>query len=317
MRRSQRLKPAFTLVELLVVIAIIGILIALLLPAVQAAREAARRTQCGNNLKQIGLGLHAFHDVYKRLPPGVVWDDDDYGWGTYILPYCDQMPLYDLVNPQHKNDIYKPISGTGGSTGFSRSWDCRPGIEGSSLSMYSCPSSQLPAVCPGTWGPDRTGNPRGAGCGKTDYKGSSGPGDNGSLQKGADQTSSGGTGKGRPWITFSDFLDGTNSTFMVGESSYYTRFDQNAKNPANGNQNIASFPIWAGAQGEDEMHIGKTQATSPLKSRVDDDNFYGEHPGIVQFVFADGNVRQISVNISTRVYEDLGHRADGRALNAF
>jgi type II secretory pathway pseudopilin PulG len=299
-----------------VVIAIIGILIALLLPAVQAAREAARRTQCANNLKQIGLGIHAFHDVNSQLPPGVVFDDDDYGWGTYILPYCEQATLYEQINPYHKNDFRKPIGGTGGSTGFSGSWDCRPGLEGSVLSMYSCPSSQVPAICPGTPGPDRTGNPRGAGCGKTDYKGSSGPGDNGALQKVNDQDGSG-AGRGRTKLTFADFLDGTNQTFMVGESAYYTRFSQNAKNPANGNQNIASFPIWAGAQGEDEMHIAKTQFDSPLNSRADDDNFYGEHPGIVQFVFGDGNVRAISENISTRVYENLGNRQDGQAVDAF
>ncbi|MFH1918527.1 MAG: DUF1559 domain-containing protein [Planctomycetota bacterium] len=110
MRSSSR--RGFTLVELLVVIAIIGILIALLLPAVQAAREAARRAQCTNNMKQIGLALHNYHDTHKTFPPQAIWGVPNtpeyqlgalpgpfhHTWCTFILPFMEQQPLYDTVD---------------------------------------------------------------------------------------------------------------------------------------------------------------------------------------------------------------------------
>jgi len=94
MQRKQR---GFTLIELLVVIAIIAILIALLLPAVQQAREAARRTQCRNNMKQLGLALHNYHDAFTTFPIGTQWSDDP-NWRIGILPYLDQAPLYNSLN---------------------------------------------------------------------------------------------------------------------------------------------------------------------------------------------------------------------------
>ncbi len=120
---------AFTLVELLVVIAIIGILVALLLPAVQAAREAARRMQCSNNLKQLGLALHNYHDVYKNFPPNGMqfgpsyagsgsWDAQSKGsYVTKLLPFMEQQPLWNLIPFGGTTSITNPWPGPGGANG--------------------------------------------------------------------------------------------------------------------------------------------------------------------------------------------------------
>ncbi len=99
--RSPRRRPGFTLVELLVVIAIIGILVALLLPAIQAAREAARRTSCSNNLKQLGLAVHGYHDVHGVMPPLFINRGAQlhWGWGTFLLPYIEEQALYEQMAP--------------------------------------------------------------------------------------------------------------------------------------------------------------------------------------------------------------------------
>ena len=153
---------AFTLVELLVVIAIIGILIALLLPAVQAAREAARRMQCTNNLKQLGLAVHNFHDARRGLPPSGVTSGSPSlqrcnrltFWGL-IYPYIEQMALYDYYSSHSFNGQ------TGFNVHYSNTWwwsddvaNGGLGPEGrrqhSSISAYSCPSRRAPGQAAGS-----------------------------------------------------------------------------------------------------------------------------------------------------------------------
>ena len=106
MRNNNRIRRGFTLIELLVVIAIIAILIALLLPAVQQAREAARRSTCKNNMRQIGLALHNYHEVYNTFPPEAIWGAGfgttllprNYTWIIMILPYLEEKNLYESIN---------------------------------------------------------------------------------------------------------------------------------------------------------------------------------------------------------------------------
>ena len=119
MSKMQRPKRGFTLIELLVVIAIIAILIALLLPAVQQAREAARRSQCKNNLKQLGLALHNYHETFSVLPPahiGRCTTPRLMATGlTMLLPYLDQAPLYNMYNSSGSATTHSSISTGGGA----------------------------------------------------------------------------------------------------------------------------------------------------------------------------------------------------------
>src|SRR5262245_61466867 len=122
-----RSRHGFTLIELLVVIAIIGVLLALLLPAVQAAREASRRASCTHNLKQIGLAMHGYHDAHGRLPMGYSFSPGyvrgGFGWGAMILPGLEQSPLFDATN--FSLPLWHDANTTSGST---------------ALKSYLCPS---------------------------------------------------------------------------------------------------------------------------------------------------------------------------------
>jgi prepilin-type N-terminal cleavage/methylation domain-containing protein/prepilin-type processing-associated H-X9-DG protein len=145
MLQVQRRPSGFTLVELLVVIAIIGVLVALLLPAVQAAREAARRSSCSNNLKQLGIGIHNFHDTFNRLPPATTQDQQPFGpaasnwgasWMVYILPFIEQQPLYQSLT-------------IGGGTGYGNATN-GPLYNNVQVKIYRCPSTPLPKTTTST-----------------------------------------------------------------------------------------------------------------------------------------------------------------------
>lgn len=150
--KGWRSNRAFTLIELLVVIAIIGILIALLLPAVQKVREAANRMRCTNNLKQFGIALHAYHDVHKAFPPAArnndgwwpsAWPNIDKGtWVVYTLPYMEQQSLYNQI--PYITDNTKPLAGSNGtctwSTGNSIGYAVCYGALPQSIGYMRCPS---------------------------------------------------------------------------------------------------------------------------------------------------------------------------------
>ena len=131
-----RLQRGFTLIELLVTIAIIGVLVALLMPAVQSAREAARRSSCRNHLKQLALALHNYHDAHRTVPPGCIIMGDSpealsgWGWGAMVLPFTEQSALYNTINFE-----------LGTTVGSNRAVVAQP------IPFWWCPSDIGPSVC--------------------------------------------------------------------------------------------------------------------------------------------------------------------------
>jgi prepilin-type N-terminal cleavage/methylation domain-containing protein/prepilin-type processing-associated H-X9-DG protein len=130
-------RSAFTLVELLVVIAIIGILMALMLPAVQAARETARRMKCTNHLKQIGLAIHQYHNVHQAFPPGTIDEGvprrQEWGWPVFLLPYLEQRSLYNELDPSRRRLTDVLLSS-------------EMSLVKAPLSVFRCPSDRTPTL---------------------------------------------------------------------------------------------------------------------------------------------------------------------------
>jgi len=139
MTRRTRFR-GFTLIELLVVIAIIAVLIALLLPAVQQAREAARRSQCKNNMKQLGLALHNYHDTFQTLPIGQRESKTLPNWRVGILPNLDQAPLYNTLN---FSQSFMSGCAANSGYGFFQTSPGNPILKGLVLSVFKCPSGAL------------------------------------------------------------------------------------------------------------------------------------------------------------------------------
>ncbi|QDU76980.1 hypothetical protein Pan97_40390 [Bremerella volcania] len=347
-RRKVRNDNGFTLVELLVVIAIIGVLIALLLPAVQQAREAARRMQCTNNLKQIMLATHNFESTYGDIVPGTQRGNgkgtpdlsSHWGWGAFLLPFIEQSAMYDQLQLNNLDDPANHLrSAIGNSTKLA--------IIQTPLDGYRCPSSTMPDLNEGceedgtnirsllqtTSGSDDipaasssyVGNSGHRNFPRWDREYGTGP-----LVPVGEYSYT-----DRQRLRFADIIDGLSNTIFYGERAWALRAND-------GSQVIAGAGVWAGPRmiwelGADaDVNQVHANSLASARARINEApggaydysrrSFSSQHPGGANFALGDGSVRFLPETIEHKakqwpalqgesVFDYLLHRADGQPVN--
>jgi len=315
-RRRRQRRLGFTLVELLVVIAIIGVLVGLLLPAVQQAREAARRMSCSNNLKQIGLAMHNYHDTHGSFASNQMWwngnfngdprrpqpgDDNGHSWRALLLPFMEQGPTWEQI------DFGLPItSNVPGATGGMSNLQ----IARMPMPMYTCPSDASGPL-------SKSGNqylwsnwafpqasPRDEPVGVTSYKGIAGNGYDNVFSQVPYPEAMFDRRRG-PDLKMRDVIDGTTNVLFVGEISpeWY------------------AWPSWMSWHTPMSTHRGPNHVHriySRIGARGPSQHGWTSgftansfHPGGVQFCMVDGSVQFISETIDLALYQGLAHPQDG------
>lgn len=280
-RAASRRHPraGFTLVEMLVVIAIIGVLVSLLMPAVQHARESARRSQCRNNLKQIGLAIHIYHDTYRRFPMASHWRGTFYSAFTAILPFLEQSPIYQSYDA--RLSAFHPLNAAAVAIPIS-TYTCPSMVLPRPVPQRNCGESAAPAsyaVCVGSmscWGRIHNG-----------------------AIVGHDKGSFG----------FDDVLDGTAQTLMVGELDYGLQ-NYHFTSGACVGMHRGGVTVWGIGYPGFSMActVGVYNSSKLIVGFREFETFRSDHPSGANFVFVDGGVHFIHDSIDKRVLDALATR---------
>jgi len=319
------------LIELLVVIAIIAVLVALLLPAVQQAREAARRSQCKNNLKQLGLALHNYHEVSNQFPftglIGLVNGDWNQSKGSAfgpLLPYIDQAPIYNQLNFASYNVEATQINGTyvgqyvlpvlicpsdnwgnrlpngNGKANYMFSEGAQPFPSGNGCARYPLTPAPNPNASPSAWYFSYFGDSDWAAHGNTNNM----------------QYISGVFARGGAAASLKDLTDGSSNTILMGEvrpqcSDHFQQGWFNQNGVWVGTIPPINFPTCPPGDPALSDNCGTNWSWNTSQG------FKSLHVGGAQVVLGDGSVRFLSSNINYRTYQQLGARGDGLALGEF
>ncbi|WP_437192165.1 DUF1559 domain-containing protein [Planctomicrobium sp. SH527] len=333
-KRKDRRKTAFTLIELLVVIAIIAILIALLLPAVQQAREAARRSQCKNNLKQLGLALHNYHDTVNTFPPSSVgrcYPDTppptspilNTSGITMLLPYIEQTALYNKYNFSGPASTYNSAAGSVDSSGLDPVTSGNAAVVKTVIQAFLCPSDPgAPHLAETTGQYGISASNTGTGGAKTCYDFSASPWytkpSGGSCENWATAASTTRRMFGEnSRCRIGDITDGSSNTVAMAESTL---------NIFNGKTSAWGYRGWVmpgiDLAGQAINNWNFTPASNipiePIIGRLGSWARPGSlHTGGIHILLADGSVRFLSQNVDTTTRQRLAYMADGQVIGEY